>query len=209
MKIIVDENDKHIQINDLYVENLESFLSFWRDLQNKYAGYEIDFCYHNCEVPIEFMHDIGMTLLESCVETRLVQKNFAPVYMDCIEPTLVTLENFAAFSILHDKTNPEMFWTSEKISKDLSRWRIYMYGDSYAMMSLWGDVSEIFALETLNSNESVGAVLLSEACKFAFETGKTGVLIMIDDDSPVQVKTAKSVGFIECGKYAAYRGIIK
>ena len=205
MDIITWESDKHIQINDLNPDDLKNDPSFWRDIQNKYAGYEIDFCYHNCEIPVEFIAEIGAALLESCVETRLVQQNFTPICR--FEPTLVTNDNLSTFKALHDKANPGMFWTSEKISQDLSRWNIYMCEDSYVMMSLWSDVSEIFALEA--TNETTGAALLSAAAKFAFETVKTGVLFMIDDDAIIHAKAAQSIGFVECGKYIAYRGIVK
>ena len=212
MQIIINKNknesENHIQINDLTITDLKANPNFWRDLQDKYANCEIDFCCHNlknCEIPVEFMREINANLLESCVETRLTRENFTPVHG--LELTLVTYENISIFTELHDKTNPEMFWTGKKISRDLSQWRIYMRENSYILMSLWGDISEIFALEI--QDEFIGAVLLSAAAEFAFESDKKSVLFMIDDGAIIQVKAAQSAGFTKCGKYIAYRGIVK
>ena len=203
--IIFDEDEKHLQINDFCAETPEDCRAFWRELRDKYAGYDVDFCYHNCDVPIDFMEEIGAVMLESCVEMRVAQENFSPVFGD--EMTPVTDENFAVFAAVHDKTNPGMYWTSERIARDLDRWRIYTREDSYVMISLWDDIAEIFALEAADSEE--GAALLSAAAEFAFGAGKTGVLFMVDDGAEIQCEAARIVGFAACGRYTAYRGVVE
>ena len=203
--IFAEETEKHLQVNDFYPECPEDCFSFWRGLQDRYEGYEVDFCYHNHEAPIAFLKEIGASLLESCVEARLTQENFTLVYG--LEATLVSNGNLAEFVAMHDKVNHEMYWTGERISRDLSQWRIYMCGKAYVMMSIWGDIAEIFALEATNAKE--GAALLSTVAAFAFETGKTAVLMMVDDNTPIQLEAARLVGFAECGRYRNYRGLVK
>ena len=204
MEIIIEDAEKHIQINEFLAETPEGYRSFWQDLQNKYSGYEIDFCYHNCDAPAKFMGEIGANLLESCVEMRLAAGTFMPAEES--EPLRITNENFERFAALHDKDESDMYWTSARVWQDLSRWCIFVCGDSYVMMSLWGDVPEIFALEA--EDEARGAALLSAAVTSAFSAGKTAVLFMANEDAQVQTDAALSVGFAKCGKYVAYRGAI-
>lgn len=205
MKIIANEDIRHVQINEFLAKNTEDYFCAWLDIKGKYEGFNIDFCYHNCDAPVEFMNKIGANLLESCVESRLVRKKFSPI---CgFEARFVTNENINEFIITHKKTNPEMYWSSEKIAEDLSRWCIYTHGEYYVMMSRWGDVAEIYALEAANPTD--GAILLSMAVKFAFETDKKSVLMMIEDNAYIETEAARIVGFEECGRYVAYRGIVE
>jgi hypothetical protein len=201
MKIICMENEKHVQVNDLAAENASLF---WQEMCQKYAGHEINFCFHNTDVPEAFMQTIGAFKLESCREARLTSENFKPV--DGCLPVVITKESFAGFSRLHEKRNPQMYWSSARIGADLSKWCIHRQDDSYCLMSLWGDTPEIFALETITPHE--GAMLLSAAACFAFDAGKKGILFMLDDGAEIAFEAARSTGFVICGKYTAYRGRI-
>lgn len=202
MEIIPNEKEKHIQINDLDFDNNFEYHNFWRDIQSQYNGYEVDFCYHNCNVPIDFMKEIGAVLLESCIESRLLHDKFTPVY-GIKEGAFVTEKTFSVFKLLHDNLDPKMYWTSERIGRDLSYWSIYICDDSYVLMSLWGDTPEVYALVTTNADD--GAALLSAVTEYAFKMGKNSILFMIDDCSKIQFDAARSVGFATCGKYIAYR----
>lgn len=206
MKILPNEKEKRIQVNDLAFDNNLEYRTFWRDIQSQYIGYEIDFCYKNCNIPTDFMIEIGAVLLESCIESRLLHNKFTPVYGK-EEGVFVTDKTFTVFKSLHDNLSPQMYWTSERISRDLSCWSIYICGDSYVLMSLWGDTPEVFALVTSNSDD--GAALLSAVTECAFKMGKNSILFMIDEGSCIQFEAARSVGFDICGRYIAYRCIVK
>ena len=205
MEVFVEEIEKHIQVNEFHAGNVGDFLAFWQGLKDKYMGFEIDFCYHHCDVPVEFMSEIDAVLLESCIETRLAQANFISV--GDLELTLVTAENFIKFAELHDSANPSMYWSSKRIEKDLNRWLIYMCKDNYILMSLWSEIAEIYKIEMNDRN--IGEVLVSKASEYAFKTGKTGVLCMVDDDALKEFEILQAVGFIRCGRYIAYQTIIK
>lgn len=206
MEILTNKKEKRIQANDLALDNILEYRTFWRDIQSQYIGYEVDFCFHNCNIPTDFMIEIGAVLLETCVETRLLHNKFTPVYGKR-EGVFVTDQTFTVFKSLHDNLNPKMYWTSERISRDLNCWSIYICGDSYVLMSLWGDAPEVYALETRNSED--GAALLSAVIEFALKKGKHNILFMIDEDSRIQFEAARSVGFTICGRYIAYRCIVK
>lgn len=204
-KIIASEDANHLQVDDFIAKDDDERSAFWQELRHKYPGYEIDFCFHNCEVPIGFMAEIGMELLESCLESRLVEENFNPVGECVVTP--VSQENFSTFKALHDEMSPEMFWSGERIGQDLDRWRIFMTDEDYVLMSLWGDVSEIYALQVKNTVQGVS--LLSAAAAAAFDMGKKSVLFMIGEGSNVEFDSAQSVGFKVVGKHIAYRGTVE
>ena len=199
--IVVDE--KHLQVNDYQPNNADEYNTFWQNLNNEHKGKTIDFCFHNCNVPVEFMDLINAGVLEVCTETRLEPANIIP---DNREATLITKDNFRLFSELHDKMNPDIYWTSGRVESDLKRWHVIVYDCSYILVSMWSDVAEIFVLEVDDVHN--GRVILSAAATYAFEIGKESILFMIDRDKPVQLEAARLTGFTECGEYIAYRCII-
>jgi hypothetical protein len=144
-------------------------------------------------------------LLESCVETRLSPENFVPT--DGCELTIVTNGNFAEFAALHDNANPAMYWTSERIIRDLSQWCMYMYKSNYILMRLTNDEAEIYAIKA--SEKYIGETLVSAASKCAFKIGKPYILYMIDENAPGELEIAQTVGFTGCGKYVAYQTVIQ
>jgi len=206
-EMYIQENEKNILLKEFFAERAEGYHTFWQDLCNKYPGWEVDFVYRNCEPPAQFMAEIGAKLIDSAIITELTKEHFNPAVE--IDALLITADNFHMFAPIHDKANPapEMFWTSERIAEKLDRWRIYMSGSNYVLMSLWGNESEIFALEVQNVN--AGASLLSTTAQFAFGSGKQKMLYFVSDNMPIQYEAAQQVGFISCGKCATYQGVIR
>jgi hypothetical protein len=47
--------------------------------------------------------------------------------------------------------------------------------------------------------------LLRQACLFAFRENKSGVLWMVDEDKPEEIKLAERLGFTRAGRYCCYR----
>jgi len=203
MKISIIESEKHVNVKEFFAENQDGYNVFWQDLCKKYRGWTIEFIYRNCNPPIEFLSQVSAALLESSIITSLTREDFIPTIWHSV--TLVTAENFDSFTPLHDKL-PNMYWTSTRILADLTRWRIYMLGNSYVLMSLWGNDAEIFALEISTIEE--GRELLSVAASYAFENSKTKLLYFVEDDSHLHLESAQNVGFIVCGKSVAYQTII-
>ena len=204
MEILLWEQNKHVQINDYHEDNIEVFRLFWSDLQNKHRGFTVDFCYHNCYVPVDFMTEINADVLESCIETRLSSEIFIPINNN--DYVIITADNFEEFAKVHDDVHPpdgDMYWTSERIAEDLSKWLIYMNGDNYVLMHLGDGIAEIYTYNVLE--KSVGTALISKAAERAFNIGKTGVLCMVDDDRQGEIDMLRKVGFTACGTYVAYR----
>ncbi len=202
---IVDEAGKHLQINDIRTDDAEAAYAFWQSLRDRYLGYTVDFCFHDGNAPVALMAELGMSPLESCVETRLFRENFT--HSSPIEATLVTRGGFSAFHALHDRASGGMYWTSNRIAEDPSRWCIYMLHASYVLMCMADNMAEVYALSA--SDCATGAALLSHAAEFAFDRGKPYALYMVDDDAPVERESARRAGFVETGRYAAYRGVVQ
>ncbi|MCL2521620.1 MAG: hypothetical protein FWE36_02035 [Erysipelotrichales bacterium] len=204
MEIFVWETENHMQVNELNMDNKEAFQIFWQDIIDKYRGFKIDFCFHNCDVPIDYMLEIKATMLESCLETRLYPENYKPISKHKLE--LVTEDNFNEFANLHDKLNPAMYWTSERIRNDFKKWLIYKHENNYVLMRLGVEIAEIYAVETNCPN--LGKSLISEAVKSAIEAGKTSILQMVDENNLTELEMVKAIGFSVCGTYIAYQTIV-
>ena len=207
MKLFVTETEKHLQIDEFHANNIADLRIYWQNIRDKYMGYDADFCYHGehvSHIPEEFLSEIGAEILESCIETRLFQKNFIPT--DKLDLIPVDEANFASFALLHDKVQG-MYWTSERLKKDLTPWLIYMYGDSYVLMRLGkGEFAEIYALEAADMH--VKKALLSQAAEYAFKMNKANVLWQIDDDAHADLELSQALGFEVCGTYVAYSVLI-
>lgn len=201
MAMFIFEEVKNVLLKEFFAENMDEYRNFWQDIRDKYPGWCVDFVYRNCDPPMEFMKEICAEILESHVITILTIDNFAPV--NEAAPTLVTAENFDTFAPLHENMCPDFAYPNERIAKDMNRWRIFMYGNAYTMMSFSNDSPEIFALEIKNAEE--GAALLSAAAKYAFENDKPTLDFFIDDYDQIQKEAAHKVGFTVNGKSICYR----
>jgi hypothetical protein len=215
MKVIHEPNENYVEVKDCEFKNKEAFHEFYNGLLEQYPGCTIDFVFVEVNAPEELMNEIGAEKIDSCIEMRLTAEAFTqatesealaaengPSYPPSgIEP--VVPATFASFAEAHDRKNPDMYWTSERIKADLSRWRIYRADDDYILLGIWDTTAEIYALEAKNA--AVMASLLRQACLFAFRENKTGVLWMVDEDKPEEVRMGERMGFVRTGRYSCYR----
>ncbi|MCL2285468.1 MAG: hypothetical protein FWC32_03795 [Firmicutes bacterium] len=202
MEMSVFKHNNNVLLKEFFAETPEKYQGFWQILRDRYPGWEVDLVYRNCEPPTDFIEEIGANVLESHIITCLAKEDFTPA--NDIDAIAITAENFDIFAAVHSRVNPDMGWSSKDILEDLSRWQIYMHGNSYVLMSLWSrEASEIFALEV--PNDEIGMSLLSMAAKFAFDIGKSKVDYFINDDCISHLEFAQKLGFKTCGKSIAYR----
>ena len=201
----VIEFEKHIQVNDLDGRSLAMCRTCWKELLGKYLGYTVDFCFHNTEVPMAFMDEVGAMKLEACLELRLKSESFT--MYGSIEACELNVDSFPFFAELHDALNPDMYWNSSRIAEDPDRWFIRLYGTSYIMMSQRSDRPEIYALACKDADE--GSRLLSMAAVHAFSGSCNELLYMVDEGNEKLLSAAKHIGFALCGFYSAYRGVVR
>jgi hypothetical protein len=198
----VEDNDRYLQINDIRNADLIRILE---RLQTDYMGYDIWFCYHNTEPPVETLNKIGAVLEDDNIEMRLTDDNFLP--FETFDVVRVTDDNFEEFSAYHNERNPDMYWTSERIERDLSRWGIFtLWTDSkitgYILLSMWDSFqSEIYCVDATDNIRC--QVLISSAAKYAFDNGKKELLYMADENTNGHI-AAEAVGFTRTGFYKGY-----
>ena len=202
VEILVEESEHYLQANDIDTANIHRL---WLEIKSRYSNYDVMFCYHNTNAPLEFMRSINAVLADDSVEMRLTHKCLQSSNMYHI--TQVTETDFNIFAAFHDKRNPKMYWKSERIRQDLARWGIFiLWSDrqiaGYILVAMWNLVqAEIFCVETTELAQA--EALIAAASAFAFEKGKTEVLYM-DDENTLGHKAALAIGFRVTGYYQGY-----
>lgn len=192
-----------MQVNDISGENLSRI---WSQINNRYEQYDKWFCYHNTEVPNAVLNEIGAVLVDDNIEMHMtVGKSFNHITPDAVR---LRDEDFNEFAVIHDQLNPEMYWSSERIGRDLSRWGIFILRSDnrivgYILLSMWSPVqSEIYCI--VASDKIQNEVLIASAVKYAFDNNRNDVLYMADKNTIAQ-KAASTVGFITTGFYRGYK----
>jgi len=202
INVIVDNNEKYFQINDINGSDLSRI---WERIKTEYDSYEKWFCYHNYNnIPFELLENIGAVLEDDSIETRLTADNF--IISDIYGVIRVLEENFDKFAEYHIKCNPQCGARSERIKRDFSRWGIFALLvnnviTDYIIIFTGHPVAEIFCIEASDGDKC--NALISFACKYAFDNGNIEILYMADENT-VSHKVALSVGFINTGFYKGY-----
>ena len=203
-EILIEEAERYAQVND--VVNADALGAVWAELKARDCGYDAWFCYHDTDAPALLVDEIGAVPVDDCVEMRLSKRGYANLLCSGAEQIAET--DLDAFYACYDERNPGMYWTSKRISSDLSRWGIFTILSEkqiqgYILIGVWDPVqAEIYCVEAGNSEH--GETLIRAASGFAFDKGKAEVLYMADKNS-VAHTAALAAGFVESGKYTGYR----
>jgi len=222
VEILFEPTENYLQVNDATEEDLRNM---WQRLVEKFPGSEAVFCFRNVPVPTNYLAEIGATLLDDSIETRLSVTDFerhanigatpngiAEDGTETHEVTLITPENFDAFAKAHDTTNPEMYWTSRRIRERMDMWRIFACTSNdtvtdYVMLMQPPPeahaFSEIFCCQTKEISKA--RALLTAAALSSFSSGTDEILYMIDKDEEICKNATVSIGFRECGFYQGYK----
>ncbi len=204
MEIFHEPSQNYVEVKNYTPESPEAFRAFYGGLIEKYPGCVLDFVYTEADAPEELLRETGAAVIDACAEMRLdLSEAEAADYPDDARIVPVAAGTFASFAALHDARNPGMYWTSERIRENLSRWMIYRKGDGYILLGTWDATAEVYALEAVDILDM--AALLAKAVRYAFEAGKAGVLWMADEDNPGHIAIAEKLGFRRTGWYKCYR----
>ena len=203
IEVIVSDEERYLQINDISGSDLTKI---WVTIKNDYTLYEKWICYHNyTEIPFEFLDEIGAVLEDDSIETRLTFDNF--IYSEVFGVVRVTEENFDEFAVYHGNRNPDCGAKPERIRCNLSRWGIFALLSNnkitdYIIISMGNTMqAEIFCVEASDIVKCKKLIVF--AAKYAFDSGKSEVLYMADENT-IAHKTALSVGFVNAGFYKGY-----
>jgi len=202
VEVLVEEKDNYLQMNDICASDLSRI---WDHIKTNYHKYEKWLCYHSTEVPITVLNGLEAVLKDNSIELRIDFNSFS-----CSEtPGIIQItdNSFSEFAAYHDKNYPDMYWTSERIRRDLSRWAIHAMKhnnqiDGYVLISMWDPINaEIYCLDASASAQC--ELLIKSAVRHAFDNGKKEVIYMADENT-ISYEAALSIGFAITGFYKGY-----
>jgi len=201
IEILVEDCDHYLQINDISSTDLRII---WEQIKTEYPNYEKWFCFRNTDVPIALLDELGAVIEDDCTQMRLFPDKL--IHSASFDIERVTNETFNEFAALHDARITNMYWTGERLGRDISKWGIFCLRHNkritdYLIMSMRDPYeAEIFCVEASDGIKC--KELIAFAAKFAFDNGKNNVLYMSDDN--VIYDAALSVGFAVTGFYKGY-----
>ncbi|MCL2030747.1 MAG: hypothetical protein FWG93_04310 [Oscillospiraceae bacterium] len=205
IEVFLEESERYIQVNDAD-ENAMNALR--EELDRDYPAYTLVFCYHNTEPPAACLESVHAVLADDCVELRLFPENLTA--HTGIIPERVSEARFAEFAAFHDRHNPDLYWTSRRIARDLSRWGIFTVRTDgrlagYIVLAVWDPLqAEIFCLFARTAAQK--EALLRTAAAYAFGLGIPQVLLMADTLADHE-EAASAAGFRPTGGF--YKGYIR
>lgn len=201
IETIVYAEDLYLQINDISGKDLTRI---WPQIKADYINYSKWFCFRNTHIPQDVLDSIGATIEDDCTELRLYSTT--ATLPKNIMAEMITEETFHEFSIFHDKCAPDVYWTGERIGRDLSRWGIFCIRKNgniigYVTISMWHPtMAEIFCIQS--KDVDICKELIAAASKYAFDNGKFDVLHQADNNTVHQA--AQALGFVVKGFYKGY-----
>lgn len=127
IQFYVLEKDRYIGITSISVEKhyagaLKELFQYWSE---KYRGYEWDVYFpEENEEALGFMREKGLKAEESVVDVLL----FKEYAMQPEEEGILHInhENFQRFAEIHRFSEEGMYWTGERIRKNLENWEIFV-----------------------------------------------------------------------------------
>ena len=160
---------------------------------------------YNTMPPYEFLDEIGAVLIDDNVEMRLTPEDF--IASDTHGVSRLVETDFSAFAVYHDKRNPDMYWTSERIKNEVSRWGIFLLSDKqiigYILLAMWDmEQAEIFVVTAADGIQY--KAMITASVMYAFSNGRNSILFMADKNT-IEYEAALAVGFKATGQYKGYK----
>lgn len=228
--LVCCENGEIIGVLNLFVETKNKFLQgqggifakgdfnfvatqFIDYLRKNYEGNEMFFGYPaENEEAINFLKQINAELAESSLTMELEKNEFIKslVSSDVVPLEKEYYDEYAAF---HDKHNPDIYWTSERIFENLNIWKIYIVvkkqkiAGSILIRMVDDKLADICCVTIDSKYNSCGLELdlFSESLYDIFKEGKERVLHFVDEDANEELHAALKVGFKQIDSYRGYR----
>ena len=201
VEIFVDSDEKHIQINDLDISDIEKV---WEQLLVSYPGFVADFCFTNTLASEKFLLGMGAQVLENSMIMRLAEKDFVEM-ATASHVELVTKANFDSFAAYHDSTNPEMYWSSARLLADFDSWDIFTVqrNSEIAGYALLRDSRELYCVIADSVEDKIA--LASAAARKNFAAKADDLTFWVDRDNFTERGAASHLGFRHEGYRISYR----
>ena len=146
--LFIDKENKYLQtIGGIYYKDdfeyvLNKFIEY---LEENFKSYDMIIGYTSKDKNILKVLEQKGEIFEKAEFFKLYKNNLK--IKDIREDIrLLTTDDLEDFSDIHDKINPDMYWTSERLKKNLDNWRIFVYREmgkikSYIMSQVYTDLT--------------------------------------------------------------------
>lgn len=210
--LFIDKENKYLQtIGGIYYKDdfeyvLNKFIEY---LEENFKSYDMIIGYTSKDKNILKVLEQKGEIFEKAEFFKLYKNNLK--IKDIREDIrLLTTDDLEDFSDIHDKINPDMYWTSERLKKNLDNWRIFVYREmgkikSYIMSQVYTDLTgEIFNITNVGFlDRSIIEDLVYIVCKDMFDIGVTDIVSSCDMESYEKDPYYK-LGFERTNDYIGY-----
>lgn len=210
--LFVDKENEYLQtIGGIYYKDdfeyvLNKFIEY---LEENFKSYDMIIGYTSKDKNILKVLEQKGEIFEKAEFFKLYKNNLK--IKDIREDIrLLTTDDLEDFSDIHDKINPDMYWTSERLKKNLDNWRIFVYREmgkikSYIMSQVYTDLTgEIFNITNVGFlDRSIIEDLVYIVCKDMFDIGVTDIVSSCDMES-YEKDLYYKLGFERTNDYIGY-----
>jgi ribosomal protein S18 acetylase RimI-like enzyme len=206
LALCIELKDKYVEaVGGVYAEeNYQDIaLKFVEYLKRKYAGFHFDAAYpkENIEA-IYFMQTIGANCIGADLEMTLKKYDFKSTKCNK-QVILLNDKYYESFSRFHDESNPNVYWSGERILSALNKFDVFIALDKDEVIgsivtSTFGNKKrEIYFMETDKGYRRQGyaKALLEKSIDRAFSSGANELIVMIGKDNFPAINMCESFGF--------------
>ncbi|WP_061996840.1 hypothetical protein [Clostridium sp. ATCC 25772] len=209
------EEEMYIQTNmflikDNYNITADEIINY---LKNKFKGYNllIGITFDNKDA-IKYLESRNFKCIESSIDTRLYKENYK---VRNIEKTINLLQSnqFEEYAKFHDKYAKDMYWNSEHIKESFDDFNIFVYMENGTIMGsifvrdlkIEAEVIGLFIDERVKG-KGIESNLINVMIKNIYKkyTDINDIVYFIDEDSEIELDSAKELGFKIIDKYRCY-----
>lgn len=220
LALLVEPEDKYLElVGGVFAEdNYQAVANeFFEYIRKKYKGYHLDAAYPEENVQaIGFMESIGAKLMDFDYEYRINRDDFNSLHK--ADNIIYIDEKYHDdFINLHNRMNPNAYWTGEKLIDALDKFDIFLALEddkvigSIVTSKFNKKADEIYFLsvEEGKQNLDLEEDLLNRAISYAFSTGAHELIFMIEKEDIRMRHICEELGFEKtdtCLTYALYIG---
>ena len=220
LALCVEPEDMYIEaIGGVFAKNNYDVIAkeFFKYLREKYQGYRYDAAYPNeNQQAINFMQSIGAKLLGYDYELRLRRDDYVGLSEN---DRVIRLDEayYKRFTYLHDRLNPDVYWTGDRLLKALDKFDIFIALDKDEVIGFvvtskfMKSMEEIYFCNVaeINRNLGYGTDLINTAVMNAFNNGINEIIVMVDKENDIASHICGKLGFNKVDTCITYSITIK
>lgn len=215
LNLLVEKDKNYLQSNGgIFAKKDFNFIAiqFIEYLKVNYSGYKMYLGY-----PLEneeanyFLKGIKAELVDASLTMELKKDDFVRS-LPCKEVTLLEKDRYYEYKTFHDKYNPNIYWTSERIFERLDLWKIYIIIENQKIVGsifikVKDDKAEVFgiSIDKEYKHQGLELKLLSESVYDIFTQDKEEILYFVDEDAIDEFEATLKIGFKQIDNYRCYK----